>query len=95
MVEDRCSISFAKNSCYVGLHISFILCDENGCKTNSVLYFKIVFARISQDFAPFEVLCIIFYILYYLLEWKRASTANDNHSFISVPLLILHVSCAL
>ena len=36
MIEDRCSLSFAKNAYYV----SFIICDENGCKTNWVLYFK-------------------------------------------------------
>ncbi len=38
MIEDRCNISFANNACYV--HISFLICDENACKTNSVIYFK-------------------------------------------------------
>ena len=39
MIEDRCNISFANNACYV--HISFLICDENACKTNSVIYFKL------------------------------------------------------
>ena len=39
MIDGRCSISFANNACYV--HLSFIICDENGCKTNSVLYFNL------------------------------------------------------
>ena len=38
MIEDRCNTSFAQNTCYV--HISFIIGDENGCKTKSVFYFK-------------------------------------------------------
>ena len=41
MVEDRCSISSAKDACYE--HNHFIICDENGCKTNSFLYFKTYF----------------------------------------------------
>ena len=49
MTEDRRNISCANNACYV--HISFLICDENACKTNSVIYFNIrktkimVFAR--------------------------------------------------
>ena len=39
MIEDRCNISFANNACYVHA-ISFLICDENACKTNSVIYFK-------------------------------------------------------
>ena len=38
MIEDRCNIGFANNACYV--HRSFLICDENACKTNSVIYFK-------------------------------------------------------
>ena len=38
MIEDRRNISCANNACYV--HISFLICDENACKTNSVIYFK-------------------------------------------------------
>ena len=38
MIEDRRNISCANNACYV--HISFLVCDENACKTNSVIYFK-------------------------------------------------------
>ena len=38
MIADRCKTSVAKNACYV--HISFIIGDENGCKTNLVFYFK-------------------------------------------------------
>ena len=36
MIEDRCNTSFATTACYV----QFIIGDENGCKTNSVFYFK-------------------------------------------------------
>ena len=39
--ENRCNTSFAKkNACYV--HITFIIGDENGCKTNSVFYFNVM-----------------------------------------------------
>ena len=38
MIEDQRDISCANNACYV--HISFLICDENACKTNSVIYFK-------------------------------------------------------
>ena len=37
MIEDRFNTSFAQNTYYV--HISFIIGDENGCKTKSVFYF--------------------------------------------------------
>ena len=39
VIEDRCNTSFAQNTCYV--HISFIIGDENVCKTKSVFYFKL------------------------------------------------------
>ena len=38
MIEDRRNISCANNACYV--HISFLVCDENAWKTNSVIYFN-------------------------------------------------------
>ena len=38
MIEDQRDISCANNACYV--HISFLICDENACKTNSVIYFN-------------------------------------------------------
>ncbi len=51
MVEDRCSINFAKNACYV--HISFIICDENGYKTNLFLYFNFGATEMKlQAYAP-------------------------------------------
>ena len=48
LIEDRCSISFAKNVCYV--HISFVICDENEYMQNK-LYFNLlsgVYARGSK-----------------------------------------------
>ena len=47
MIEDRCNTSFATNDCYV--HISFILGDENGCKTNSAFYFNATIVSAVQD----------------------------------------------
>ena len=39
MIEDRRNISCANNTCYV--HISFLKCNGNACKTNSVIYFNL------------------------------------------------------
>ena len=46
--EDRRNISCANNACYV--HISFLICDENACKTNSVIYFNTIY--ITAEDAP-------------------------------------------
>ena len=47
MIEDRCNTSFAqKNTCYV-YHL-FSIGDENGCKTNSVFYFKYLSIALCQ-----------------------------------------------
>ena len=42
MIEDQRDISCANNACYV--HISFLICDGNACKTNSVIYFNVTIA---------------------------------------------------
>ena len=47
MIEDRCSISFAKK-----LFVMYIICDENGWKTNSVFYFKIEESQAEAQNTP-------------------------------------------
>ena len=54
MIEDQRDISCANNACYV--HISFLICDENACKTNSVIYFKInLVQRIKTVYFVFQI----------------------------------------
>ena len=49
MVEDRRNTSFAKKM-FAMYIISFIIGDENGCKTNSVFYIKYTFNYTSGLF---------------------------------------------
>ena len=75
MIEDRCNTSFAKTACYV--HISFIIGDENGCKTNSVRFVLITIQCMTSTLEAFcntpSVLVILF--------WSQSSVSDpDSYS---------------
>ena len=86
MIEDRCNTSFAKNAWYV--HMSFIIWDENGCKTNSVFYFKTIilyFIQITHtdDFpSTGSRLVILIIIIISLGQILLSYIANTSHTLM-------------
>ena len=66
MIEDRRNISCANNACYV--HISFLICDENACKTNSVIYFKSQITPAKKQRVSVSMLTV--FILFEIFDTK-------------------------
>ena len=48
MIDDRCNTSFAQKMLAMYIYHLFSIGDENGCKTNSVFYFKYLCIALCQ-----------------------------------------------
>ena len=79
MIEDRRNISCANNACYV--HISFLICDENACKTNSIIYFKFNSSKVQLKVK--EVL----YMGHIVSHAGLSSDPEKGKAIVAMPLL--------